>query len=97
MASFTTRVELHERSQTQKPGSEDYLKLHTEMEARGYTRTLVIGGTKQPLPTAEYSLIADVTIEEAGNRAKAAVKAVKWPATVLVTEAKGTRTLTQVA
>lgn len=89
MATFTTRVELHEKSSTQKPGSEDYNKLHKAMEDRKFTRWTMVNGSKKPLPNAEYSLTEDITRFDVFKRAKAAVKEIQWPATILVTESNG--------
>ena len=72
MARFTTRVELHRH----KPG--DYDRLHTEMEAEGFTRTIDATSNTLHLPTAEYNYVGTIedqhVILEMARRAAAAVR-----------------------
>ncbi|WP_223538694.1 hypothetical protein [Pseudomonas sp. BF-R-12] len=62
MASFTTRVVLHNAT------FEDYEKLHEQMEARKFTRKIKgADGTTYTLPDAEYRSISS-TLDAAGVR-----------------------------
>lgn len=62
MASFTTRVVLHNASY------EDYEKLHEQMEARKFTRKIKgSNGTTYMLPDAEYRSISS-TLDATGVR-----------------------------
>jgi hypothetical protein len=64
MPSFTTRVELH------KATRDDYEKLHTEMQKRGFSRTITSDdGIVYHLPTAEYDLEGQLTCEQVRDRA----------------------------
>jgi hypothetical protein len=53
---YLTRVVLHRAD-----GGEDYSQLHTEMEARGFSRSIVndLDGISYQLPPAEYFLASD--------------------------------------
>ena len=79
---FTIRVELH--------NSEDYTKLHEEMEDEGFTRTIKLDTepTTYHLPTAEYNKWGeDLTSEEVLESAKRAASQVTKNYSVLVTKA----------
>ena len=64
---FTTRVLLHHAT------DDDYEKLHEEMEAEGFTRTIISSdGTEYHLPQAEYNKMGVFTgeaVREAAQRA----------------------------
>jgi hypothetical protein len=83
MPRFTVRVELHKAED--EPGI--YKKLHTAMEKKGFSRTIVRDKVTLELPTAEYhnegeKLTGEVILEDA----KAAAKTVWEDFSVLVTE-----------
>lgn len=82
MASFTTRVVLHDADW------DDYTDvLHPAMAKQGYTRTIKNGDGKEfDLPDAEYSLIGEYTKEQALERAKTAAAVTKKKFQILVTE-----------
>lgn len=81
MAKFTTRVELHGAN------SDDYTKLHSEMERQGFRRTITVDGTTYHLPTAEYDYKGDITRDQVREKAAYAAGQVKSRFAVLVTEA----------
>jgi hypothetical protein len=82
MASFTTRVELHNAN------SVDYTDLHSKMEAQGFSRSIKSDqGATYHLPTAEYDYVGNVTREQVLEKAKAAASKVKSSYAVLVSEA----------
>jgi hypothetical protein len=84
MASFTTRVELHDAKWS------DYTALHEEMEKRGFSRTITSSDGKiYELPPAEYNYVGAVTRDSVHEKAKSAARAVKASFSVLVTEATG--------
>jgi len=81
MASFTTRVELHQAK------SEDYEKLHSEMESRGFSRIIKSGkGIAYHLPTAEYDYVGEKTSLQVHDLAKEAAAATGKKASILVSE-----------
>ena len=83
MASFTTRIELHNGD------SSDYETLHTEMEAEGFSRCITSDkGISYQLPTAEYDRSGQLLPAQVLASAKrAAAKTCKKYA-AFVTEAK---------
>jgi len=85
MARYTTRMELHDH----RPG--DYERLHEQMEAQGFTRTITdTNGTVLHLPTAEYNYEGDIEDKQAILRkAQAAASAVRRSFEVLVTKSAG--------
>jgi len=84
MASFTTRVELHDAV------SGDYTTLHSEMKNKGFKQTITSDdGTVYNLPTAEYNYIGDKTRGEVLGLAKSAAGVVKKSFGILVTESAG--------
>ena len=84
MASFTTRVELHDAN------DDDYEKLHEKMEAKGFSRTITSDeGTTYHLPPAEYDYSGDVTRAQVREKAKSAASLVMSSYSVLVTESNG--------
>jgi len=84
MASFTTRVELHDANW------DDYSKLHEKMRAQGFSQTITSdNGTVYQLPPAEYDYNGVVTRQQVLDKAKAAAAAVKSSYAVLVTESNG--------
>ena len=89
MSHFTTRVELHKAST-----SEDYTKLHAEMEKEGFWRTIKLEGetTTYHLPTAEYNYSSnDKTTEQVLELAKKAATRTGKTFMVLVTKSDGRR------
>ncbi|TYL96366.1 DUF2622 domain-containing protein [Bradyrhizobium rifense] len=84
MASFTTRVELHDADWS------DYEKLHKQMAAQGFSRIITASdGKRYWLPPAEYNYEAGATQAEVLVKAKAAAWQVKTRFAVFVTEAGG--------
>ena len=84
MASFTTRVELHDADWS------DYETLHKKMAAQGFTRTITSdGGKRYQMPPAEYNLEEAITRDQVLARAKTAAGQVKPSYAVFVTEASG--------
>lgn len=83
MSRFTTRVELHNAK-----SYDDYERLHSQMEGRGFTRTIQSDdAVRYHLPTAEYDYVGNVTCEQVRELARAAAAAVDRSYSVLVTEA----------
>jgi glucosamine 6-phosphate synthetase-like amidotransferase/phosphosugar isomerase protein len=84
MASYTTRVELHDAI------TNDYTKLHKAMERKGLSRTITSDdNVTYHLPTAEYNFQGTETRKQVLNLAKQAASTVKPRYAVLVTESKG--------
>ena len=84
MASYTTRVELHDAV------SGDYTKLHAEMKKQGFKQTITDSkGTVYNLPTAEYNYIGGRTRAEVLAAARAAAGIVRKSFGILVTESAG--------
>jgi hypothetical protein len=84
MASFTTRVELHDATYN------DYDTLHKAMEVEGFLRLIKSdNGTWYHLPTAEYNRITDLTRAQVLDSAKRAATKTKKAFAVLVTESDG--------
>jgi hypothetical protein len=84
MASFTTRVELHDADWN------DYTKLHGEMKNQGFSQTIRSDdGKVYELPPAEYNFVGEITRAQALDRAKAAAAKVKKTFGVVVTESAG--------
>jgi hypothetical protein len=84
MASFTTRVELHDATYA------DYDALHKAMETEGFSRLIKSdAGTWYHLPTAEYNRIAELTRAQVLESAKRAATKTKKSFAVLVTESNG--------
>lgn len=85
MASFTTRVELHNAKDP-----EDYEKLHIEMGNEKFTRTIKSdNGTEYHLPRAEYNKEGSCTQAEVLESAKRAASKVVKKYAVFVTESNG--------
>jgi hypothetical protein len=81
MATFLTRVELHDATY------QNYVELHGFMAQEGYSTTIRGGdGKVYQLPPAEYHLAADCTIEEARERASRAAKKTRRNFAVLVSQ-----------
>lgn len=81
MATFLTRVELHDATY------ESYVQLHGFMGQEGFTNTIRSNdGTVYQLPPAEYHLSANCTIEEARARACRAAQKTHKNYAVLVSE-----------
>ncbi len=80
--NFTTRVELHNASW------QDYTKLHAEMAAEGFSHTIRGNdGVVYELPTAEYVIQGNYTIEQITDKAKRAASRTQKSYAVFVTEA----------
>lgn len=85
MASFTTRVELHNAKDP-----EDYEKLHIEMGKENFTKTIKSdSGTEYHLPRAEYNKEGNYTRADVFESAKRAASKVVKKYSVLVTESNG--------
>ncbi|WP_109477600.1 type V toxin-antitoxin system endoribonuclease antitoxin GhoS [Paraburkholderia sp. C35] len=81
MASFITRVEL------QNASAEDYERLHSEMESRGFKRTISgKNGTSYKLPTATYSLSFIGTASQVSDQARNAANATGRKNWIITTE-----------
>jgi hypothetical protein len=80
---FITRVELHGPAT-----GEDYSKLHSAMEGRGFSRTITAtDGVTYHLPTAEYYLSrSDLTSQQVLSNAQAADGSVWTRHSELVTQ-----------
>jgi hypothetical protein len=86
MATFTTRVELHQATYA------DYDTLHEAMQAEGFSRFIRSDdGTWYRLPTAEYNRSRDTTAALVLAAAKRAASKTGKKFSILVTEA-GVRT-----
>lgn len=72
MTNYTVRVELHEADD-----SDDYERLHKQMRVQGFSRSLGIDGVRYQLPTAEYSMVSDLTAEEILTKAQTAANKVQ--------------------
>jgi hypothetical protein len=84
MADFTVRVELHGAEW------EDYDALRVEMEAEGFAAALRgNGGTVYELPAGEYAFSADLTRQQALQRARLAAERSGYACAILVTESAG--------
>jgi hypothetical protein len=85
MSQFTTRVELHHAS------ADDYNRLHTVMEAKGFSRWITAdNGTRYLLPTAEYDRVGQtLTIQQVVSDASTAAASLKQGYAVIVTQANG--------
>ena len=84
MATFMTRVELHNASYS------DYESLHTAMETEGFERTITSSdGVVYNLPTAEYYRSANFSKQQILDSAKRAAAATKKTFAVVVTESNG--------
>ncbi len=82
MASFTTRVELHDATW------DDYVRLHSAMKVQGFSRTIKSDdGKTYELPPAEYNYEGVAAQAEVLAKAKAAAGSVKPSFAVFVTEA----------
>ncbi len=86
MASFTTRVELHNAL------GKDYEVLHPAMEGQGFSRKIrSADGISFHLPTAEYVIDGTLTSRAVLDRAKIAAKKTGKTYSILVTESAGRR------
>jgi hypothetical protein len=82
MASFITRVELHDEQ------DEDYPKLHEAMEALKFQRTVKLGDQVQHLPDATYFSTSEGTAQAVYDLALAAVKSIGRKAGIIVAKAQ---------
>lgn len=83
MTRFSTRVELHNAK------SENYEKLHSEMEKRGFDRTIKAEGVLYKMPDASYIYDGDVDANAVHDKARAAVKATGISGGIVVTQSAG--------
>jgi hypothetical protein len=83
VSKFTTRVELHDAD------SDDYTKLHSEMERKGFARTITVDDKTYRLPTAEYNYEGNETRDQVRDKAEEAARKVKSRFGILVTESNG--------
>lgn len=88
MTNYTVRVELHGADDGDK-----YERLHKEMKAQGFSKTITIKGVTYELPTAEYSLRAKTTREAVLKKAETAANKVqpKPQPSILVTSSELSR------
>jgi len=89
MAKFITRIELHNAD------SDDYEKLHEEMEIEGFTRTIQDGNTKKwyHLPDAIYRY-DNSSIENTStvlDKARRAANKTNKENSILVTKSDGSK------
>ncbi|MDR6381813.1 type V toxin-antitoxin system endoribonuclease antitoxin GhoS [Paraburkholderia caribensis] len=78
MAKFLTRVELHNANGT------DYQRLHEEMQARKFSRTIRDdAGKVYQLPTAEYYSFGDITADNVLQLAQQAADATGKQASII--------------
>lgn len=73
MASFNTRIELHDASY------QDYVNLHSYMAQEGYTTTILAND-------AEYNLVANCTIAQALEKAQRAAQKTRKRFAAVVSE-----------
>ncbi|POU00481.1 type V toxin-antitoxin system endoribonuclease antitoxin GhoS [Enterobacter cloacae complex sp. ECNIH14] len=71
MTNYTVRVELHYAD------NDDYEALHEKMDGMGFRRTISIDGVKWELPSAEYSIVSDLTPKEILTKAQEAANKVQ--------------------
>ena len=84
MASFTTRIELHDAV------SSDYITLHEQMKKENFTQTIISDdGIEYELPTAEYNCIGTLTRNQVMASAKRAAEVTKKTYSILITESNG--------
>lgn len=82
--SFSVRVELHNATWPQ-----DYQNLHAYMEQTGFSRTISVNEVLCHLPTAEYIITGNYTLQQVGEAAvRAATKTGKANG-VFATESAG--------
>ncbi|MGC0994705.1 hypothetical protein [Pantoea agglomerans] len=72
MINYTVRVELHDADDP-----DDYENLHKRMKAQGFSRSLGIDGVRYKLPSAEYSMVSNLTPEEILIKAQKAANRVQ--------------------
>ncbi len=83
MASFTTRVVLHEAE------SGDYENLHDYMKDKGFKRTIKSKkGNVYEMPEAEYNYSGNDTLDNVMDKAKKAATLTKRKYSVLITQSK---------
>jgi hypothetical protein len=84
VASFTTRVELHDADWS------DYDLLHKKMAAHGFSRVIASDdGKRYQLPPAEYNFEGASTRADVLAKAKIAAAQVRTSYAVFVTESAG--------
>lgn len=71
MTNYTVRVELHDADDG------DYEDLHKEMRAQGFSRNLNINGVQWKLPSAEYSIVGELTPAQVLIKAQTAANKVQ--------------------
>jgi hypothetical protein len=86
MSQFITRVELHGAI------ADDYETLHSAMSRAGFSRTIVgDSGVKSHLPTAEYHVIGNYTLDAVYEAAVNAANSTGKRFWILSTEISGWR------
>jgi hypothetical protein len=84
MATFMTRVELHDASYS------DYEELHVAMETEGFDRNITSDdGVTYYLPPAEYYCDVQLTRQQVLEKAKRAARTTQKSFSAVVTESKG--------
>ncbi|KAB1472048.1 type V toxin-antitoxin system endoribonuclease antitoxin GhoS [Cronobacter sakazakii] len=71
MTNYTVRVELHDADDG------DYEDLHKEMRAQGFSKNLNINGVQWKLPSAEYSIVSELTSGQVLIKAQTAANKVQ--------------------
>lgn len=72
MTNYTVRVELHGAD-----GGDEYEDLHEAMRLQGFSRSINIDNVRYKLPTAEYSIVSDISAHEVLRKAQAAANSVQ--------------------
>lgn len=86
MTNFITRIELHGAYEN------DYENLHSQMGARGFARTIKGNdGVTYRLPTAEYYIISNSSLQDVYNAAIAAANATGKSFWAITSEAPSSR------
>lgn len=72
MTNYTVRVELHDADD-----GNEYDELHEAMRLKGFSRSININGNRYKLPSAEYSMVSDLSGTEILKKAEAAANSVQ--------------------
>lgn len=81
MPQFITRVELHGVNHDHST----YQLLHEAMKLKGFLRTITgSNNVTYHLPTAEYNIMADYTLNQVLELAKSAASVIGKPSSILV-------------
>lgn len=72
MTNYTVRVELHDADD-----GNEYEELHEAMRLEGFSRSISIDGVRYKLPSAEYSMVSDLSGSEILSKAESAANSVQ--------------------